>query len=107
MADDIKKVGIQFTAEGAVDFQKSLQSVSQASKSAYTDLKLAQSQYDSNTSAVQKLTDSQKYLASQTEAYSSKVQILTQQLEEMKKDENTSQEAIAKKEDELKKAQPV
>ena len=60
MADDIKKVGIQFTAEGAVDFQKSLQSVSQASKSAYTDLKLAQSQYDSNTSAVQKLTDSQK-----------------------------------------------
>jgi phage-related minor tail protein len=105
MADDIKKVGIQFTAEGAMDFQKSLQSVSQASKSAYTDLKLAQSQYDSNTSAVQKLTDSQKYLASQTEAYSSKVQILTQQLEEMKKDENTSQEAIAKKEDELKKAQ--
>ena len=105
MADDIKKVGIQFTAEGAVDFQKSLQNVSAASKSAYTDLKLAQSQYNENTSAVQKLTDSQKYLASQTQAYSSKVQILTEQLEEMKNDENANQEAIAKKEDELKKAQ--
>ena len=105
MADDIKKVGIQFTAEGAVDFQKSLQNVSAASKSAYTDLKLAQSQYDSNTSAVQKLTDSQKYLASQTETYSTKVQVLSQQLEEMKNDENANQDAIAKKEDELKKAQ--
>lgn len=105
MADDIKKVGIQFTAEGATDFQKSLKDVSAASKSAYTDLKLAQSQYDANTSAVQKLTDSQKYLASQTEAYSTKVQVLSQQLEEMKKDENANQDAIAKKENELKQAQ--
>ena len=105
MADDLKRVGLKFTAEGVEDFKGTLKSISPATKENYSELKLAQSQYDKNTSSTQKLTDRQKYLQKQTELYTDKVNVLQQQLDEEKSKEDASSDAIAKKETELNKAQ--
>ena len=52
MADDIKRVGIEITAEGAKEFTASMKDIRAATKEAYSELKLAQSQYDKNTSEI-------------------------------------------------------
>ena len=93
MADDLKRVGLRFTADGAVDFKNSLKDISAATKENYTELKLAQSQYDKNTSSAQKLADKQKYLQGQTDLYKQKVQLLNTQLEEMEKAEQRGRAA--------------
>lgn len=105
MAEELKRVGLKFDAEGAVDFQKSLKGVTQATRENYAELKLAQSQYDKNTSITDKLRDRQAYLTKQTEVYSDKIKILNQQIEEMSQDENADQEAIEKKKTELTRTQ--
>ena len=105
MAEELKRVGLKFDAEGAVDFQKSLKGVTQATRENYEELKLAQSQYDKNTSITDKLRDRQAYLTKQTEIYSDKIKILNQQIEEMSQDENADQEAIEKKKNELTRTQ--
>ena len=105
MAEDIKRVGLEFTAEGVQDFKSALKETAQASKENYQELKLAQSQYDKNTSSTKKLKDQQKYLQKQSETYTKKVKVLSTQLEEMENDENANKEAIAKKRSELVRAQ--
>lgn len=105
MADDLKRVGLRFTADGAVDFKNSLKDISAATKENYTELKLAQSQYDKNTSSAQKLADKQKYLQGQTDLYKQKVQLLNTQLEEMEKAEQRDETAIRKKRTEINEAQ--
>lgn len=105
MAEDIKRVGLEFTAEGVQDFKSALRETAQASKENYQELKLAQSQYDKNTSSTKKLKDQQKYLQKQSETYTKKVKVLSTQLEEMENDENADKDAIAKKRQELVKAQ--
>lgn len=64
MAEDIKRVGLEFTAEGVSDFKSQLQAVTQASQENYKAFKKAKEGYDSNTSASKKLGDRQKYLTS-------------------------------------------
>ena len=105
MADDLKRVGIKLTAEGARDFKSELKECTAATKENYSELKLAQSQYDKNTTATKKLQDRQKYLASQSDVYKDKVKILNAQLEEMEKAENRDEVAISKKRAELNQAQ--
>ena len=83
MADEIKRVGIELTAEGAKDFAASMKEVQASTKEAYTELKLAQSQYDKNTSVTQKLADRQKYLQSVTEQYTKKQEILRAELKDL------------------------
>ena len=101
MADDIKKVGLELTAKGAQEFKQSLKEVASATKEAYSELKLAQSQYDKNTSATDKLKDRQKYLAEVTEQYGKKAEILAEQLRELESAENRDEVAISKKRSEL------
>ena len=105
MADDLKRVGIKLTAEGARDFKSELKECTAATKENYSELKLAQSQYDKNTSSTKKLEDRQKYLASQTDAYRDKVKILNGQLADMEQAENRDETAIAKKRAELNQAE--
>ena len=105
MADELKRVGLVFTADGARDFKKELKECSAATKENYSELKLAQSQYDKNTTSAKKLEDRQKYLANQTEIYKDKVSILNSQLKEMESAENRDETAIAKKKAELNQAQ--
>lgn len=105
MADDLKRVGLKFTADGARDFKNELKECSAATKENYSELKLAQSQYDKNTTSAKKLEDRQKYLANQTDIYKDKVSILNSQLKEMESAENRDETAIAKKKAELNQAQ--
>ena len=106
MADkDLKRVGLIFTADGVVDYKKSLKECSAATKENYQELKLAQSQYDKNTSVTTKLKDKQAYLAKQTEVYSQKVKVLTEKLSAQESAENKDEAAIRKTKAALAEAQ--
>ena len=103
--DDLKRVGLRLTAEGAADFKQTLQACGEEMRRLQAELKASQSAYDKNTTAVQKLQDRQKYLQGAMETYKDKVSILKRELEELKNAENRDEEAIKKKENQLKTAQ--
>lgn len=105
MADDLKRVGLVFKADGAVDFKKSLQEINTVVTENKNAFKLAQSQWDENTSSLDKLADKQKYLSSQTDAYSDRVDILSRELKELENAETRNESAIRKKHNQLTQAQ--
>lgn len=100
-ANNLQEAGLILTAQGAEDFKSAMKGISAATKEAYSELKLAQSQYDKNTSATQKLADRQKYLQKMTEEYSKKEQVLRAELAEMENAEERDEAAIAKKKTEI------
>lgn len=73
MADDLKRVGLVFKADGTVDFRKSLKTVNASIQENRTEFKLAKSTWDESTKALDKLKASQTYLEKQTQDYSMKV----------------------------------
>ena len=103
--DDLKRVGLKLTAEGAVDFKQTLSACSDEMRRLQSELKASQSAYDKNTTAAKKLQDRQKYLQGATETYRDKVAILSRELEELKSAENRDEDAIKKKEKQLQSAQ--
>lgn len=105
MADDLKRVGLTFKADGTADFQKALKDVNTAVSENYAEFKLAQSQWDKNTKALTKLGDKQKYLQGQTALYSDKVSVLREQLKEMSDAEGKNSEKIEKKKQKLNETQ--
>lgn len=105
MADDLKRVGLVFKADGAVDFKRSLQEINTAITENKNSFKLAQSQWDENTSSLNKLADKQKYLSSQTDAYSDRVDVLSKELKELENAETRNESAIRKKHNQLTQAQ--
>lgn len=104
MADDLKRVGLVFKADGTVDFKKSLQEVNSSIQENRTAFKLAQSQWDENTKSADKLRDKQEYLAKQTEDYSDKVKLLKRELQELENAEERNEDAINKKKSQLNQA---
>lgn len=66
MADDMKRVGLSFKTDGTVDFQKSLKQISEAVQGNREEFKRAKIAWDDSTTAMEKLTDRQKYLQKQT-----------------------------------------
>ena len=100
-ANNLQEAGLILTAQGAEDFKSAMKGISAATKEAYSELKLAQSQYDKNTSATEKLADRQKYLQKMTEEYTKKEQILQAQLEQMENAEERDEAAISKKKTEI------
>ena len=104
MADDLKRVGLVFKTDGAVDFKKSIQEVNSSIQENRTAFKLAQSQWDENTKAADKLKDKQKYLAEQTKNYSDKVKLLQEELKELESSEKRNEDAINKKRNQLNQA---
>ena len=68
MADDMKRVGLSFKTDGTVDFQKSLKQISEAVQGNREEFKRAKIAWDDSTTAMEKLTDRQKYLQKQTES---------------------------------------
>lgn len=104
MADDLKRVGLIFKADGTVDFKRSLQEVNSSIQENRTAFKLAQSQWDENTKSADKLRDKQEYLAKQTEDYSDKVKLLKRELQELENAEERNEDAINKKKSQLNQA---
>lgn len=102
-ANNLQEAGLILTAQGAEEFKSAMKGISAATKEAYSELKLAQSQYDKNTSGTQKLADKHKYLQKMTEEYTKKEQVLKAQLEQMENAEERDEAAIAKKRAELNK----
>lgn len=101
MADDLKRVGLVFKADGTTDFTKSLKEVNASIQENRSAFKLAKSQWDENTKASQKLRDEQKYLSEQTKDYSDKVKLLEEELEQLESAEERDEAAIQKKKNQL------
>lgn len=101
MADDLKRVGLVFKADGTTDFTKSLKEVNASIQENRSAFKLAKSQWDENTKASQKLRDEQKYLSEQTKDYSDKVKLLEEELAQLESAEERDEAAIQKKKNQL------
>lgn len=101
MADDLKKVGLVFKADGAVNFQKTLKEVNQEIQNNRAAFALAKSEWDKSTTSVQKLRTQQEYLQNQTDSYSEKVRELTDVLSQLESEENRNEDAIAKTKQQL------
>lgn len=105
MADDLKRVGLVFKADGTQEFKASMKEINAAMQQNRSELKLAKSAYDENTTSTKKLMDEQKYLTSQTQAYAQKVGILQEELNQLENAENRDEVAIKKKKTQLNNTQ--
>lgn len=105
MANELKKVGLVFTEEGAIDFKKSLQDINLELNKNYNQFKLTQAQWDSSTSSTEKLRAQQEYLTNAYQIQEDRVKLLRIQLEELENSENKNTTAINKKRNELTKAE--
>ena len=105
MADDLKRVGLVFKADGTADFKKTLEQVNTVVQENRNAFNLAKAAWDESTSAMDKLKDRQEYLAKQTETYSDKVSVLKQELTQLESAEKRDEQAIRKKQNQLTQAQ--
>lgn len=105
MADDLKRVGLVFKADGTADFKKTLAQVNTVVQENRNAFNLAKAAWDESTSAMDKLKDRQEYLAKQTETYSDKVSVLKQELAQLESAEKRNEQAIRKKQNQLTQAQ--
>ena len=105
MADDMKRVGLSFKTDGTIDFQKSLKQISEAVQGNREEFKRAKIAWDDSTTAMEKLSDRQKYLQKQTETYNEKVEVLRRELSELEGAENKNEKAISQKKKQLSQAE--
>ncbi|MGN1302427.1 MAG: phage tail tape measure protein, partial [Clostridia bacterium] len=105
MSNELKRVGLVFTQEGAVDFKKSLQEINLELNKNYNQFKLTQSQWDSSTKSTEKLRAEQEYLKNAYEIQLDKVSTLKMQLSDLENAENKNTTAIKKKRNELTNAE--
>lgn len=105
MADDLKRVGLVFKEDGAVDFKKTLQEVSLELNKNYNQFKLTQAQWDSSTKSTEKLRAEQEYLKNAYEIQTDKINTLKMQLSDLENAENKNTTAIKKKRNELTSAE--
>lgn len=105
MADELKRVGLVFKQDGAVDFKKSLQEVNLELNKNYNQFKLTQAQWDKSTTSTQKLRAEQEYLRNAYEIQSDKVNTLKMQLSDLENAEEKNTTAIKKKRNELTNAE--
>lgn len=105
MAEDLKKVGLEFTAKGVSEFKGALKDVNASIGENISAYKLAQSQWDKNTKSSEKLADKQKFLTQQTVDYQKKCDLLAAELYELENAETRDEAAISKKKAQLSQAQ--
>ena len=105
MSNDLKRVGLVFTQEGAVDFKKTLQDINIEMNKNYNQFKLTQSQWDNSTKSTEKLRQEQEYLKNAYEIQIDKVNTLKMQLSDLENAENKNTTAIKKKQNELTNAE--
>lgn len=104
-SNDLKRVGLIFTEEGAKDFKQTLQDINIEMNKNYNQFKLTQSQWDNSTKSTEKLKAQQEYLTSAYEIQSDKVNVLKMQLADLENAENKNTTAIKKKQNELTNAE--
>lgn len=105
MADELKRVGLVFTQEGAVDFKKTLQDINLELNKNYNQFKLTQAQWDNSTKSTEKLKAQQEYLTNAYAIQEDKVKTLKMQLADLENAEDKNTTAIKKKRNELTNAE--
>ena len=105
MADDLKRVGIVFTADGQTDFKNSLKNVSAELKANQTEFQKTKAAYDEHTTAVKKLTDQYDFFTKQSESYRKKADLLRDSLDELKKKEAENYKVMQEKRAEAERLQ--
>ncbi len=105
MSNELKRVGLVFTQEGAVDFKKSLQEINLELNKNYNQFKLTQAQWNASTKSTEKLRAEQEYLKNAYEIQADKVSTLKMQLSDLENAENKNTTAIKKKRNELTNAE--
>lgn len=105
MENDLKRVGLVFTQEGAVDFKKTLQEVNLELNKNYNQFKLTQAQWNKSTKSTEKLKAEQEYLKNAYQIQTDKVKTLKMQLSDLENAENKNTTAIKKKRNELTNAE--
>lgn len=105
MSNELKRVGLVFTQEGAADFKKTLQEVNLELNKNYNQFKLTQAQWDNSTKSTEKLRAEQEYLKNAYEIQADKVSTLKMQLSDLENSENKNTNAIKKKRNELTNAE--
>ena len=104
MADELKRVGLVFKADGTVDFNKSLKEVNASIQENRTAFNLVKSTWDENTKSLEKLKATQEYLTKQTKDYTDKAEMLERQLKELESAEERDERAIQAKKSQLNQA---
>ena len=105
MGNDLQRVGLVFTQDGAVDFRKTLQDINLELNKNYNQFRLTQAQWDSSTTTTEKLKAQQEYLTNAYEIQEDKVKTLRMQLADLENSENKNTTAIKKKRNELTNAE--
>lgn len=104
MADQLKRVGLIFKADGAVDFNKSLKEVTASIEENKAAYELVKSTWDESTKTAEKLQEKQKYLAKQVVDYSDKVKMLQGSLKDLEEKEQRNAEKLQEKREQLSAA---
>ena len=105
MADELKRVGLVFKADGTADFKKSLAQINTVVQENRNAFNLAKAAWDESTSSMDKLKNRQEYLTRQTETYSDKVKVLQLELEQLETAEKRDEQAIRRKQNQLTQAE--
>lgn len=95
--NDIKRVGLEFTADGVQDFKRSLSEVNNQLAISKNEFKRTTLAYDENTKAADKLADKQKYLSEQVTLHKDRIKALTRELEDYSASEGANENQIKKK----------
>jgi len=104
MGSELKRVGLVFKADGAVEFKKTLGLINGELSKNTASFKLVKAQYDENTKASQKLADKQEFLNTQYTVQQQKVEILKRDLEELANSEEKNSRVVGKKQAQLDNA---
>lgn len=103
--DNIKEVGLKFTADGSVDFQKTIKAIKNEMNLASAEFQKATSAMDKNKNSIEALTEKQTLYQKQIELQKQKINVLNSELEKLCENEEENADAIAKKKTELTKAE--
>lgn len=102
--DKLQRVGLVYTADGVVDFKKSLNEVNNELAKNKNEFKRSTLAYDENTKASQKLADRQKFLSNQYELQRTRIEALTKELDDYTSSAGANENQIKKKTAALERA---
>jgi len=104
MAGDLKRVGLEFTADGQVEFRKTIKAITDDMKELTSAYQLEKSQLDKNASTYDKLNLRLQFVRDAYDNYGDKVKVLEDELRALESAENRNETAIQKKRTELNNA---
>lgn len=103
--DNIKEVGLRFSIENGVTYQKTIKEIKNDMNLATAEFQKATSAMDKNKDALELLIEKQTLYQKQIEGQKQKINILNSELEKLKENEEENAEAISKKKIEITKAE--